>query len=171
MNKNFKKISKIITILLAVIFLIQSVSNIKIIPLDYVLNILGIDDNIYDISMAIIYLVALLFVISVILFILNKFKIVKGITRNKIILNMIVQFFMALIIFLPAFASIFIFSGFGLFGEGVKIALKNGKTLSDINPIIFLNVYLFWYFIITTFFKPEIEPEFGLTEEEKEGLI
>ena len=101
MDKYLQKISRVITILLAVIFLLQSISNIKIIPIDYVLKVLGIGDNIYDISIAIIYLVALLFGISVILFILNKFKIVKGITRNKIILNMIVQFFMALIIFLP----------------------------------------------------------------------
>jgi hypothetical protein len=166
-----KKIIKYFSAFLALVFLFQAITHYSIIPLERALNFLGIGRGIFQIVKAILYLSLIVIGVGAVLSFLNRKKIVKGVTKNTILLNMIVKAFMAFIIFFPAWISFWVLGGFGLFGEEVKTGIEHGKALADLNQISFLNLYIFWYLLITTFVKPEIDPKFGITKDEEGGWI
>lgn len=166
-----KSIIKYCFVSLAFVFLFQAITHFSIIPLERALNFLGIGEGVFQIVIAIFYLTLIVVGVGVILSFLNRKKVVKGVTKNTIILNLIVKVFMMFIIFFPAWISFWFLGALGLFGEEVKIGIEHGKALADLNQVSFLNLYLFWYLLITAFIKPEIDPKFGVTKDEEGGYV
>lgn len=160
-----KKIRKFLYLFLAVIFISQVIWGLKLIPLQPVLYFLGIKNNVFDLAIGLVYLTATLVVFIIVAYILNRLKIIRGETRNKIILNLITKCFMFIIILLPTSFTT------GLFSREAATILGNGGTVSDIDQTIVLGVYLFWFFLVNAFFVPQFDAKWGLNEEEKEGLV
>jgi membrane protease YdiL (CAAX protease family) len=160
-----KKIRKHIYLLLAVVFISQVIWGIRLLPLQPVLNFFGIKNNVFDLAMGLVYLTAVLVVVVIVSYILNRYKIIKGETRNKVILNLIMKCFMLFIVLLPTSFTV------GLFSKEAAKILNNGGTVSDVDQIIVLGVYLFWFFLINAFFVPQVDAKWGLRREEEEGVI
>jgi hypothetical protein len=171
MKKKIDIVVKIIAVTLAVIFLGQSFSGSVLIPIKPVLEFFGIGNGILDIVLLIVYVALLAVAAGFSLSLLNRFHIVTGLTKNNIILWLIVKAFMLFVIFFPTFISYFILGGTGLLGQDIKIGISNNKALSDLSQLPFLNLYLFWYLLVTAFIKPEIIPEWGIKKNEEAGLI
>ncbi len=153
-----KNIHRSISIILAIIFFLQAITHFSFIPLEKVLDFLGIGDGVFEIVMAIFYFALVIIGVSIVLSFLKHRKIVNRLTKNTIILNLISKIFIMFIIFFPTWISFQLLGYWGVFGEEIKVGLKYGKALSDLDQVTFLNLYLFWYFLITTFIKPEIDP-------------
>lgn len=166
-NTTFKYIS----IFFSIIFLIQAITGYSIIPLEKAIEFLGIGKGVLQLVIAILYIAIIIIGVGAILSFLNRKKVVKGVTKNTIILTLIVKAFMMFVIFFITGISFWLLGSLGLFGEEIKIAIKDGKTLADLNQVSFLNFYIFWYLLVTTFVKHEIYPEFGVTKDEKKGFV
>jgi hypothetical protein len=157
-----KNFSKYVLIILSLVFLSQAFSLFQIIDVYYVLEKIGLADNILDIVMGLVYLVGALIVSTLILTSLNKRGVVKGVTKNTIILRIVVGYVKFFLVFFPAWII------FGTFLNG-----EHGINLSnqDINLESFLNTYLFCYLLITAFFRPKVDPEFGIKKNNQDGLV
>ena len=156
--KTFGRFSDWTMRILSLLFLLQSLQFINIIPLNPILQILGISNNIKGIFYSLLVGVGMIFVLTICASIL-KFSALK---KNEIILNTIVSSFMLFITLLPAFFSYNILGGTGILGNTVKSHL--GTFPSD--PAVFLNLFLFWFLLIRSIIKPEIVPEWGLDKSE-----
>lgn len=146
-------------ILLALIFIVQAFTSLHIINVYFVLNYFGLANNIFDIVISVFYIAGFFVLLDALLTVSNKINIVKGRTKNKILLNIVVEFIKFFIIFFPAWIT------FSFLNGGLDLTNLNG------NMETFLNIYLSWFFIIKIFFRPEIAPDFGLTREEKDGVV
>ena len=165
------KISRYLFVVLSFLFLFQAITNLSVIPIGKILDILGIGKGIFEIVKAILYLALFTFCVGLIFSLLNKFNLVKGVTKNTIILRLVARFFMAFIIFFPSWILYWLLGGVGVLGNEIKLGLESGKTFADLNQIPFLNIYLFWFILISVFVKPEIKPNFGLEKNEENGLV
>jgi hypothetical protein len=154
-----EKIIKYIKIIASLFFLFQAITKIQIINIYPIIEFLGIPPDIVGIALLIMCLGVLAVVVGFFLSFLNKYGIVKGATRNRITLQIIVNWFFLFITFLPSFFFYDIF---------INHSLDN----RNLDTVSFLNVYLFFYFLISAYFgRGEIDAESGLTEKEKDGLI
>lgn len=153
------KVERLIYVLLAIIFFVQIFLQKQLIDVYYFLNYFGLADNIFDIMMSLVYLVAIILLLGILFSFLNKINIVKGVTKNTIILKLITEYARFFIVFFPTWIM------FSFFNRGLDLSSPN------IDLATFLNIYLFWYLVSRVFFQPQIAPEFGLEKEEKDGLI
>jgi hypothetical protein len=156
MKHSFSIITKIIPIILSVIFLFQTFTKVSIIPLDTVLKFFGIGNNVVDLVFTIFYLALFIVFLSILLSILNHFKIVKVSTKERLYLTLLVRVFMMFLIFFPTWISFSILGGTGLLGSDIYYMLGHTKTLSEVDQVTFMNLYLFWFFLINSFIKPQI---------------
>ena len=143
MKVNFR----ILLILFALVFMFQAISQKALVDVYFVLNIFGFGNNILDIVMVIVYITAIIVLLYLVTLFLKKINIITSVRRNEIILRYVIEYVRFFLVFFPSWITFAFFNG------------ESGLNLSNpnINLEIFLNLYLFWYFLCLYFFRPQID--------------